>query len=524
MTVADLSVDAAVTRANEVARLIHENGELRESLAAVNRALALEDQTWERILGGSTADYEGIGLDELQEISEQIRQAMVKSPMVNRGAQLRHSYVWSKGINLPVLPAQKPHTGPKNEADRIHDRISSTTNQRYLLSSTAWEEMERAEYSDGNFFLLGDNDTREVRRVPLKEITNFITNPDFEEEVWAWQRTWDSTDRQGKREKMVVWYYADDCPALMKDRAKSQIQSAKVDHTKTFLVHSVNRMVGWPLGIPDAVAIIAWAKLYSEFLKYGYVMSRALASIAFRATSPTKAGAQKAAVQFAQPRSAGETVVTGSASGLEAMPTAGKGYDFASGRPIAAMVATGVQVSIVHLLSDPGAAGSSYGSASNLDLPTKRAVVSRQQSWVAFFVRVLKWLGMEDPKVSFPSLDEPDFYREVQSILLGWSTGLLHEDEVRARLLALLDIHTSKTEAPEGAMLPNNTKSILRGDIDGEPSNTSTASPSQGKNSPAGASGTDHVTRDDTIGESLRHLEVTELLRQVLAQLQALES
>lgn len=524
MTAVDLSPESVSERATSVLELIHENHELRESLSSLNRVLKLEDENWDRILGGAGADYQGIPLADLQEISEEIRVAMVRSPMVDRGAQLRHSYVWSKGLDIPDTMPQNygSRPGPKSAADRSHEAFLDPINKRYVFSSTAWEEMERAEYSDGNFFLLGDNKTKVLRRVPLSEITNFITNPDFSEEVWAWQRTWETVKPSGKTETVSAWYYTDDCPQPKAQRPKTQIQNVKVDHDKTMIVMSVNRMVGWPLGLPDAVAVVAWAKLYGEFLKYGYVMSRALASIAFKATSTTKTGSQNAAVQFASPQGAGATAVMGGANTLEAMPSAGKGYDFGSGRPIAAMVATGVQVSIVHLLSDPGAAGSSYGSASNLDLPTKRAVIARQQAWKAYFERVLKWIGIENPKVTFPSLEEPDFYREVQSILLGWSTGLLHIEEVRVRLLDLLTIHTTETKAPDGVMLPNNEHSILRPDVDGDGTNTSTASPDQGRNSPAGSSGTNHITRNDTLGESLRQMETRDLLTKVLARLEAL--
>lgn len=512
MTVPELSPQAAETRTQEVLEIIHQNRELSESLSALSKVLRLEDEQWSSIFG--TPEHDGLTLDEVQELSATIREAMVKSPIIDRGAQLRHSYVWSKGVNLPEPPKEekdedgKAKRGPKSASHRAHAYIEDAINQRYVFSPLAHEEMERAAYSDGNIFLLGDNATKEIRRVPLDEITNFITNPDFKEEIWAWKRTWDSTNRRGKTTKMSTWYYTDDCPAPMRDRAKTQIQNDPVDHDKTMIVQSLNRMVGWPLGIPDAVAVVAWAKLYSEFLKHGYVMSRALASIAFKATSASKTGAQNAAVQFASPQGSGSTAVMGAATDLAVLPSAGRGYDFDSARPIAAMVATGVQVSIVHLLSDPGAAGSSYGSASNLDLPTKRAVVARQQVWLSFFKRILQWIGLEAPVLSFPTLEEPDFFREVQALVQGFETGEIHHDEIRPRLLKLLGIEPKHDAAPEGVMYPNNTESLPRQDVDADVAGGPALSSKQGKTSPLtkGRSANSNDIRNDGQTESLMEL------------------
>ena len=511
MTSVELSPEAASTRAQEVLEIIHENHQLSESLSAISKVLRLEDEHWASIFG--TPSHDGLTLDELHRLSEDIREAMVKSPIIDRGAQLRHSYVWSKGINLPEPPKPengedgKPKRGPKAAGVKAFDKIDDDINQRYVFSALAHEEMERAVYSDGNFFLLGDNATKQIRRVPVSEITNFVTNPDFKEEVWAWKRTWESTNRQGKSTTTSVWYYTDDCPAPEKDRAKGQIQNEKVDHTKTFIVQSFNRLVGWPLGIPDAVAVIAWAKLYSEFLKHGYVMSRALASIAFKATAPSKNAGEKMSMKLANPAGAGQTAVMGAASDLSALPSAGRGYDFDSARPIAAMVATGVQVSIVHLLSDPGAAGSSYGSASNLDLPTKRAIVARQRAWISFFRRVLKWLGLENLNVTFPTLEEPDFFREVQALIQGFESGEIHHDEMRPRLLKLLGIEPLHDDAPEGVMYPNNTESLPRRDVDADGSGGDMSS-KQGKTSPLtkGKSANSNDIRTDGQTESLLEL------------------
>jgi len=515
MDTVELSPDAALSRAQAVIEVIHENGELREAMSAAMRALKVEDENWTSAFSGD--GYEGPSLEDIQRGAEEIRMAMVKSPIIDRGAQLRHSYTWSKGVKLPkTKPADYGNRrGPKSRLDRAHEAFLDDINQRNIFSDVAHEEMERALYSDGNFFLLGDIASRTLRRVPLKEIAGFISNPDHNDEVWAWKRTWNSVDADGNSATKSAWYFTTDCPTPRKNRPK-KIRGVDVDESKEFLVHSVNRQVGWPLGIPDAIAIIAWAKLYSEFMKYGYIMNRALASIAFKSDPKTKTQGEKQALRLASATGAGQTAIGANVTPLN---SAGKGYDFDAGRPIAAMVATGVQVSIVHLLSDPGAAGSSYSAAESLDLPTRRAIAARQKSWSLFLERVLRWIGIDEPVVTFPPLVDPDFYREMQSIILGWNSGTLHVSEVRMRLIELLDIVTDETDAPEGVMLPNNEKSWRRGDIDPKDgpagSTSSTASPDQGRGNGAGNAPTAHSLsmsgfNDPQISEKLE--QILELL------------
>jgi hypothetical protein len=463
MDVLELSPEAAAERATDIIREWTVGGEHRtliEALASIDRALRLEDENWDYLVGRATSST-GLELDEIQEISEQVRVAIVKSPIIKRALRLRQSYTWSKGINLPKTQPEKEADGPKRpgrrpkaETDQLaaHAAVTNPVNQANVFGETAHEELETLPFCDGQAFVLGDDSTRELRRVPLSDIDGVVTHPDFPDEVWAFRRSWQSTDPSGAAKGMQRWYYLD----TYTGRRRTQIKNVPVDQKKTLLWQPFNRIGGWPLGIPDAVNVIAWAKLYSEFLKHGYVMSKALATFAFKATAPTKKSGENATLKFASAQGAGQTAVVRGAGDLTPMPTAGKGYDFASGRALAAMVATGVEVSLIHLLSDPGAAGSSYGSASNLDLPTKRAIVSRQKLWAAFFKRLLAYLGVPDAKVDFPTLEDPDFFREMQSVLAAFDSGEIHHDEIRPRLLELAQIVSKHEAPPEGVKYPNN--------------------------------------------------------------------
>src|SRR5690606_13670293 len=135
--------------------------------------------------------------------------------------------------------------------------------------------------------------------------------------------------------------------------------------------------------------------------------------------------------------------------------------------------------------------------------------------------------GVPNANVSFPSLEEPDFFREVQSIIAGWSTGLLHENEVRSRLIALLAIETEEKSAPEGVMLPNNEKSWARNDVDPKEAPGSDQGAGPGPSTGAGKGPNANDVRTDKLGSSGEALatcqnpEIRELLEKVLAAVES---
>lgn len=281
-------------------------------------------------------------------------------------------------------------------------------------------------------------------------------------------------------------------------------KDVKVNKDKVLFDQTFNSQVGWPLGVPDALAAIVWARIYSELMNHGKVMTESLAKFAFKVVQNSKKGADQVGVKT-QRGGSGQTAVVGSGNDLQAVSSAGKSYDFNGIRAVAAQVATALEVSIVHLLSDPGAAGSSYGSASNLDLPTKRAMVSRQNIWLSYLKRVFKWATDEDLNITFPPLDD-DPYRALQGLALIWNTGLVAADEMRGPILDAGGITPIHNSAPEGVLLPNNKDSWERADIDPKDGPATTAaSPDQGvANGSGGASSTDrNDLRTDNLGEML---------------------
>lgn len=485
------------------------NRMLVERLQDVQMMFQLEDRGWELLLGGlASSDTPGLDLDQLKEVSTKIQSYIVGNPIIKRGTELRASYIWSKGVNIPGVNDDPSKRGRKSEVERF---CRDPKTRRYLLSAESHLEKERAAVSSGEYLLVGDDEAKKILHpVPLSEITDVLVNPDYAGEVWAYKRQWRTLGAGGVAETKTLWYYTDQYIGVRKKELGREPWSVPVAQNRTIIDQTFNSQVGWPLGVPDGLAAIVWARIYSELMNHGKIMTEALAKFAMKVTVNSKSGASNVGLKLAGSGGSGQTAALGSGNDLVPLSSAGKSYDFDGIRAVAAQVATALEVSIVHLLSDPGAAGSSYGSASNLDLPTKRAMVSRQNTWAEYLQRVIRWGTGKDVQVTFPSLDDPDPYREMQIKAVAWNSGLVHADEARPQILQVAGMEALHDSAPDGVLLPNNQFSLARKDIDTDSAGTPTsgASPDQGASNGGGGTPGDvkNDLRTDGIGEALNRM------------------
>jgi hypothetical protein len=426
-------------------RLETENFELSESLA--NLSMMLDNQGWTPLYDQQKG---GILLEDLKRASMQLRELAIGNPLIKRGAKLRSSYVWSRGVNFPRMTS------------RVRNKMLSNQNERFIFSQEAYEELEMAAYTDGNIFLLGRDSDSQFMRIPLEEISGVMTDPDNKEVVWAFRRTWKR--KNGSIEVEVIrWYYTDSYPTNR--RRLNRIQNISglnetVDTSYTMFYHSFNRQIGWTFGLPDAISVIAWARLYREFLENGAIMTKALAQFAYKLSSRGRSGINNAAAKIAVPdgqaNRIGATAAMGTDVDLVPMPRAGSGYDFESGKSLASMIASGLEVSVVALLADPGSSGS-YGTAQTLDTPTQKAMEVRQRAWASLMKRLLRYMGApSDIEITWPSIETEPTHRMVQALSMAWESGILQADEYRTAILDILDIVPVEVAPPRGVMMPNN--------------------------------------------------------------------
>lgn len=477
--------------AEEFDSLKAQNSELKESLEDVRRSLAFEDRGWQ-IIGSllSGENVEGLTLSEAQEISNKIRPYLVGGSLVKRGSDLHTGYVWAKGMNIEGVEK----TGKRGAPSVIQNFYANSVNQESLFSPEAHGELQRARYSDGTVFLLCDATEKTVRRIPLSQISGVRVNPDFPEEVWAYQRTWNPNLTSLTTASVlprVRWYYTARFTGNKQASFTSNGVTVAVDK-QIIIDQRFNRQVGWPLGIPDAVAALPWYHAYSEIMRYGRVVNESLSKILYKIISATPKGAQNAAVKIAGMSGHGNSASMTDGADVQAVSTAGKGYDFANARPVAAMMAASLNVPNVELLSDSAAAGSSYGAAATLGPSTINAMQMIQDEWMSMLASVFKFFGFPVPKMSFDPINEPDFYRTMQGITLG-RAGLTNE-EYRAAVLDHLNI-----VGDPNVVTPGMLAAVAQ-------TTSQAASPDQGVANGAGTSADSSDLRTDTISESLKAL------------------
>jgi hypothetical protein len=452
----------------------------------------------------------GLSLEQVHAASKQLRELVVGNPFMKRGSQLRITYVWGGGCEFTSEREQrkggkteKKTVGLSRDLRAIMDRPK---NQRNLFSPLAQETLERAAFTDGTVFTLGDDETKDYQVIPIAEIQGMLHNPDDSSEVWAYRRVWYRDPNKTDAVPTVRWYYTDSFPESTemprKTRIRYQDKLEVIDPGKTIFDGEFNAHSGWALGVPDGLAAIGWVRLYREFLTNGAIMSRALAQFAFRATMKSQDGANKGALQVGKPKGAGQTVF--SSDDFAPLATAGKGYDFDSGRPLAAGIAAALEVSLVGLLSDPGAGGgASSSTAQTLDPPAKATAAMRRRLWVAYFERIFRHMGLvgtQTLKIIWHDLQEEQLQRILQAMILAHGTGLFEGSVIQGLIAEVLGIG-EPGEVPDGYLVPNNkaTAAVNAPKTNPNPNGTtgaggSTAGSGQGQSSDGGQGANDHST------------------------------
>jgi len=452
-----------------------ENYKLSEALE--NISLMLDNRGWTSV---TEASANGLPLHEVQRASLQLRELSVGNPLVKRGYKLRSSYVWSRGFSHSKVSA------------RVRNKMQTTINERSIFSETAFEELELAAYTDGNVFVLGRVSDQQFSRVPLHEISGVMTDPDNNEVIWAVRRTWNRLTSFGNGELITRWYYTDAYPEnTPKARNLKTVGGTETVDLGSIMFHQAfNSHIGWTFGIPDALPIIAWARLYREFLENGAIMTKALAQFAYKISAKSRAGVSTAAAKVASADGTagrvGATAAMGADVDLMPMPKAGNAYDFEAGRSLAAMIAAGLEVSIVALLADPGQSGA-YGTAQTLDTPTMKAMQARQNVWSLFFKRLMRFMGATGVEITWPSIEVEPTHRMVQALAMAWESGILSPEQYHAAVIDILDINDNGEGAPKGIMQPNNTGYPETKSNDANPNSGSNVVPSQGNSGSVGS-------------------------------------
>lgn len=433
---------------------------LSEALSNAVAMLRQEDVGWAS--PSEAMRYNGLSLEDLQKWSRDIRTSLTgtrdraPNPHMRNGLMLRHSFIWDGGIHYDGIP--EPKQGKRN----VKRLIEGGENARLVFSDSARRRREHALYSDGLYLLVGDNSSKNLRPVPLHEITDTHRSRLYEDEIVAyrWTRNEAETDSRGRptgeRVEKSYWVYVDWYTGTKPDSILHNNVPEKVLRTHTAFDLHANRPEGAPFGSPDAIAAVVWARIIRDLIMNGVKMQDALAMFAFKATSGQKAGQRNMALELAKETEAGSTATMAGENNLVPLNSAGKGYDFGSIGFVVSTMAASLHVSGIALSANTALAGSSYGAAKTLDLPGRMAMQTRRAEHIEFDERLLRWLGAEGASAYFNSYDDAtDEYRAVQAAMLAWSSGTMTPEGFRAELEIIYG-RKFFGGIPEGVIIPNN--------------------------------------------------------------------
>ena len=427
----------------EIQELSQNNEILSESYSALARAtLDFDEKGWAPL-----NQYTDTGMDlaDVKVVSRNARRQTASNPILKRGSTLRASYVFGRGFKMSQAGSPL--------APRFQKIIEDPINQQVLFSEAACKKNERALFTDGNFFVRYDKRNRRFSRVPLDEIAGWATDPDDPEIIRYYLREYQVrepvTDPYNTylAETRKVWY-----PLDYVANPVARINDIPVDRNFVMIDTKSNDETGSLWGLPDALPALPWSWAYSEYLKDGSKMLKALSSIAWQVKSKTTKGGTNISSKLVSNKEVAATAVTGSDIDISAMPR-NNSIDLATGEPLAAMAATAMEVSANALLAEGG------NDSQILDQSTLNAAYARQGNWQDFFMRVLRVLGVPDAGVTFNNIIVDPAYRTIQSLGQAWMTGLFDAEIMQGAMAEQLGIEAPGT-VPSGVLVPNNEGSF----------------------------------------------------------------
>jgi len=377
----------------EVGYLSGEVRELKEDMLRISDAF--DNIGWSPLPGEEASE---IPLATVKKVAKVARAMNAMNPFVKRGVNARISYIWGRGVMFDGI-------------ENIKDEFAK--NRAKMFSPQAYEELERVLATDGNAFMALPT-TDAVKGIPtssfrigLDEIVGAIANPLDKEEIWYYKREYKvlvtnlETGEQEPKEE-TKWYpslgYYQKLKSLGKNLPR-RLNKHGVEQNYVIQHSAVNKQVGWRWGVPDIMPVIFWAKAYKEYLEDNALLVKAYSRLAWQVKVPNQQAGATASAQIMQPPSrdplTGELRNVGGTylgtTEMSAVPATGSQVDFSKGSALASAIAAGLEVSKIVITSD--ASDSNRSGAESLDLPTLKAMESRQQVHVERFMEIFEFWG-----------------------------------------------------------------------------------------------------------------------------------
>lgn len=382
---------------------------LSESAAAIE--LSREDAGWNSFLAQAEMDFSREGLRQSAQIC---RALSIANPIFKRGISLRTFYIWGSGVQVAARANGRSTKNPDEQDVNavVQGFIDGDEAKAALFGATAKIRNERALANDGNIFtaLWTNRATGAVRPrlIPFDQIARVISNPEDASERWFFLRqyttqiretgTISGTERLRTETRRVLYPSIDYRPGSRSDT----YGGLPIEWDAPIVEMQVNALDTWDFGVGDAFSVVPWSRAYADFLTDWARIVKALSRFTFKQTNPTGRAAKSAEqahrnantldATVPPPNSrAGATAHLGAGQNLEAISKSGATIDADSGRPLAAMVAAGLDVPVTMLLGDPGVTGA-RATAETLDFPTELMAGMRRDEWSDYLRRILGYV------------------------------------------------------------------------------------------------------------------------------------
>lgn len=471
-----------VLRAQEIERREHDDN-LIQTLTenhnlAVQALLSLEaeDQNWipwnQYFADNDERDI--FTLQQTQDIARKCEEFTKSNPTLGNGFRLRTNYTFGRGFQFEYDRGELP--------PRFRRIVEDAENEAAVFGNTAYRNHNRSLFSSGNLLGLYDTETKKASIVPFSLVTSRLSHEIDRSQLKYIQITYQKQNdlsAAGEPTESVIEWIPTDGYWLSNDRGRKlkgvrlpagpEGKTIAVSHTKVIIDLRVNRGEGDVWGIPDCFAAVPWALGYSSYLKDGSKMLKALSAIAMHVRAKTTTAAKNMGARIERNR-VGGTAITGPDTEVSVIPRS-NAVDLYTGRPILAMAASALSVSVTPLSSDTGRGGS-YGSEATLELPELLATLARQEEFADWTRRFFAVMGIDDGNQNFARISTDPVHRQIQSLVAARVMGHIDQREGRVATLELLDIVGDPHDLPIPDQFTGSKYASLEGAVVADALNT----------------------------------------------------
>lgn len=248
---------------------------LNERLAELE--LAQEDIGWRNLMSSWESEFSRKGLND---ISRMCKLMAIKNPLVKRAIEVSCLYTFGQGVTVTAKDIRVNQV--------VQEFWDDSSNQRALFSPEALAGLEMALWTEGNLFVVTVRDIKtgllKCRLLPMHQVVEILSDPDDYSCTWYYKRQYQryTYDYSGNRTEsaMVTCYYPDHdyaLTAISKPKLWGTTEDAIMWDQPVRHIRSTAGPREMKFGVPEAYAMVDWARAYKEFLEDWATITRALA-------------------------------------------------------------------------------------------------------------------------------------------------------------------------------------------------------------------------------------------------------